>query len=271
MSPRSSSALRGLRATVLGAGNAGSAFAAALSARGARVAVWTRRSGRKLSGMAAGSDLVLFCVRDDAIEPVAEELARAWTLGRGPVTLHTSGFHGLGPLRSLARAGFATGSIHPLVPLRGRSSAPDLAGAWFATSARGRAETMARRLIAGLGGSELRLPSGDAGKPAWHLACTLVANGAVALFDEALEHAGPRAAPALAAMLGTVAKRLADGPRAALTGPAARGEAEVVAGHLALLRGRPEDAELYRLLSRRLLSLADLAPAKRRAIARLLR
>lgn len=277
MSPRSSAALRGLRATILGDGNAGRAFASALTSRGARVSVWTRRSRRKLPGSEAETDLMLFCVRDDAIEAVAGELARAWRPDSGtparrrPVALHTSGFHGQRPLRELARTGFATGSIHPLVPLKGARSAPDLVGAWFATSARGRAAAMARRLIVGFEGREFRLPPGDSPKRSWHLACALVANGAVSLFDLALEHAGTRAAAPLAAMLETVAKRLAEGPRAALTGPTARGEEDVVAGHLALLRGRTEDAELYRLLSRRLLALADLPPSRRRAIARRLR
>ena len=255
--------------TVLGDGNAAGAFTRALRAGGARVRTWNRRSGTRLPGPRSGTELFLVCVRDDAIEAVAEELAREWAGSRrAAVALHLSGYHGSRPLRALARAGFATGSIHPLVPLRGPSSAEDLAGAWFATSAKGRAATMARRLVAGLRGRELRLPPGDARKRAWHLACALVANGSVALFDAALERAGPRAAPALAAMLGTVAKRLASGPRAALTGPVARGEDEVVAGHLALLRGKPADAELYRLLSRRLLALSDLPPRRRRAIAR---
>ena len=261
--------MRGLRATVLGDGNAAGAFAGALRAAGARVRTWSRRSGRRIPGPKSGTELYLLCVRDDAIEAVAEALAREWgATPRAPVALHLSGYHGSRPLRSLARAGFATGSIHPLVPLRGRSSARDLAGAWFATSAQGRAGAMVRRLVAGLGGRELRLPPGDRGKRSWHLACALVANGAVALFDQALEHAGERAAPALASMLEVVARRLARGPRAALTGPVARGEEEVVAGHLALLRGRGDDDALYRLLSRRLLALAHLPPGRRRAIAR---
>jgi predicted short-subunit dehydrogenase-like oxidoreductase (DUF2520 family) len=258
--------LRGVRVAVLGRGNAGQAFARALAARGARVTVWTRR--RRLPGPESATDLFLFCVRDDAIETVAGDLARIWR-GAGPVALHTSGYHGDRPLRALARAGFATGSIHPLVPLKGKRSAPDLVGAWYATSARGRAGAMARRLIAGLEGKEFRLPPGDRSKRSWHLACSLVANGATSLFDLALERAGPKAAEPLSAMLETVAKRLSGGPRAALTGPAARGEEEVVAGHLALLKS--EDAELYRLLSRRLLALSDLDPRRRRAIARLLR
>jgi predicted short-subunit dehydrogenase-like oxidoreductase (DUF2520 family) len=122
-----------------------------------------------------------------------------------------------------------------------------------------------------LGGKELRLRPGDARKRAWHLACALVANGAVALFDAGLERADPKAAAALASMLGIVARRMEKGPRAALTGPVARGETRVVAGHLALLRRAPEDAALYRLLSKRLLGLSALGAREKRAMARVLR
>lgn len=163
------------------------------------------------------------------------------------------------------------GSIHPLVPLTGRASAADLEGAWFATSASGRAGTIARKVVRVLRGKELRLGPGDRRKRAWHLACAFVANGAVALFDAGLERSGRKAAPALASMLGIVARRMAAGPRAALTGPVARGERAVVAGHLELLRRDPEASALYRHFSRRLLALSELGPRDRRTMARLLR
>ena len=261
----------GLEVAILGKGRAGSAFGRALAERGVGVRTWSRASRRSLGETALGADLVLFCVRDDAIEAVARDLAReARRASKPPVALHLSGYHGDRPLRALRAKGWPVGSIHPLVPLIGRSSSSDLEGAWFATSARGRAAKLARGLVRILGGKELRLPPGDARKHAWHLACALVANGAVALFDAGLERAGPKAAPALASMLGIVARRLEKGPRSALTGPVARGETEVVAGHLALLRRAPEDAALYRLLSKRLLGLSPLGARERRAMSRLL-
>ncbi len=273
MRERRSPSLRGLKVAVLGRGRAGSAFAKAFSAKGARVRRWSRDGSRSLAAATADAELVLFCVRDDAIELVAERLAAERPTARSPapVALHVSGYHGWRPLRALARIGWSTGSIHPLVPLTGSSSAADLEGAWFATNTHGRAAILARAVIAGLRGRELRLRGGERGKHAWHLACALVANGSVALFDAALTHAGPAAAPALAAMLQTVARRLERGPRAALSGPAARGEREVVAGHLALLRHGTDEAQLYKLLSRRLLALSALTPRERGAIARLLR
>jgi predicted short-subunit dehydrogenase-like oxidoreductase (DUF2520 family) len=271
MRKRRSASLSGWSVAVLGRGRAGSAFAAALASRGARVRTWSRGGSTSLASTILGADVVLFCVRDDAIELVAKQLAaEVPDVGlRPPVALHVSGYHGARPLRALARRRWPTGSIHPLVPLTGRASAEDLEGAWFATSARGRAARIASAWIAAFRGRELRIPPGDRRKQAWHLAVALVANGSVALFDAALEHAGPGAAPALASVLRKIAGRLERGPLAALTGPVARGEREVVAGHLALLRGA--DAQLYKLLSRRLLALSALGPRERRAICRLLR
>jgi predicted short-subunit dehydrogenase-like oxidoreductase (DUF2520 family) len=264
--------LRGLEVAILGTGKAGNAIAKALLDRGARVRIWSRSSRSSLESATRSADLVLVCVRDDAIESVAERLARSVSRStEGRVALHLSGYHGTRPLRALASKGWSVGSIHPLVPLTGRASAADLEGAWFATSASGRAATLASQLVRGLAGHELRLRPGDRRKHDWHLACALVANGAVALFDAALERSGPGAAPALASMLGIVARRMENGARAALTGPVARGEVDVVAGHLALLRRGKDDARLYRLLSRRLLALAELEPSRRRAMARLLR
>lgn len=271
MRKRRPASLNGSSIAILGRGRAGRAFAAALSARGARVRTWSRGASTSLAAAILGADVVLFCVRDDAIESVAERLARECPSMRGkaPVALHLSGYHGARPLRALALLGWPTGSIHPLVPLTGRASAADLEGAWFATSTRGRAAVAARELISGFRGHELRLPPGDRRKHAWHLAVALVANGSVGLFDAALEIAGPKAAPALASVLQRIARRLERGPRAALTGPVARGEREVVAGHIALLRG--QEVPLYKVLSRRLLALSELGPRERRAIARLLR
>jgi predicted short-subunit dehydrogenase-like oxidoreductase (DUF2520 family) len=263
---------RGLEVAILGTGRAGSAFARALAERGVRVKTWSRASRKNLGDATSGADLVLLCVRDDAIETVARRLAREARRGsRVPVALHLSGYHGDRPLRPLSAQGWPVGSIHPLVPLTGRAAAADLEGAWFATSARGRAATLAREIVRILGGKELRLPPGDTRKHAWHLACAFVANGAVALFDAGLARAQPKAAPALASMLAIVARKMEKGPRAALTGPVARGEAEVVAGHLALLRRAPGDAALYRLLSKRLLALSPLASPARRAMSRVLR
>jgi predicted short-subunit dehydrogenase-like oxidoreductase (DUF2520 family) len=135
---------------------------------------------------------------------------------------------------------------------------------------------MSRRLVRAIGGRELALRPGT--KADYHLAATLVSNGSLALFELARRHferaiRRPRAGrAAFAALLAATAANLARAdPRAALTGPLARGDLESVRGHLARLQ-RPAERALYRALSRVLLELAAprLAPARRRSLAQLL-
>jgi predicted short-subunit dehydrogenase-like oxidoreductase (DUF2520 family) len=294
MRKRRTRRLRGLKVAVLGAGAVGSSLAGDLHRAGAELRVWSRRraSARRLArmvdgvlsrtpGEAAGdADLVLLCVSDRAIEPVARALAREWRTRpgkRAPVALHTSGFHGEKPLRPLHALGWPVGTLHPVTAFfRTRSGiGVALAREWFATRATGRAAQMASRVVRGLQGKELRLSGGDREKRAYHLACTLVSNGAVALFDlarEVLHRRDARSREALASLLTSTAFSLRlRGKRRSLSGPVARGDAVVVAGHLALLRGRPDDRRLYQLLSRRLLALSDLPARDRGAIERLIR
>lgn len=260
---------------------------------------------------ARGAQCVLSCVSDRAIEGLSKELARAWSASsigevrqrEAPVALHTSGYHSTAVLDALARAGWPTGTLHPLVPLpNAHARLVDrgslLRGAWFATTAAGRrrAETarMQRRIIAALEGRELELRSGTSAKQRYHLAAALLSNGAVALFDMALDEMRPaakkreQAIPALARLLELTARNLAgQGAPGALTGPVVRGDGEVVAGHLARLdrarartkpgrspSARPETI-VYRLLSERLVDLAQrrgtLSAAQARRMRDLLR
>lgn len=288
---------------LVGSGAVATAFAVALARAGTPLVLWSRTPARarRLRGRAArGSPAghvrlagelaelgalrrVLLCVADRAIAPVAAELAAApATARRGrPVALHTSGFHDRAPLDALARAGYATGGVHPLValpPAETRGAVPPLAGAWFATSGVPDARRAARAIVRAVGGRELALARGADARRRYHAAASLLAGGSVALFDaasELLEGIAPpaRAREALASLLAGVAANVGRrGAREALTGPAARGDVEVVAGHLALL---DEDAAaLYRAVLVRMLALASergsLPAARRRELERLL-
>lgn len=308
MDPRSRSSTA--PALLLGAGSAAATLAAGLAAAGVPTRLWARRPERALAlaralagepappeaagsleDALAGASLALLCVSDDA---QAELAARAapFAPGRGGVALTVSGFHGPDVLAPLAARGWDPGRLHPLVPLpplaAGGEGAPELAerarrlrGAFFALGGGERARAEAARLVERLDGRALALRD-DAG-PAYHAAAALVANGAVALADAAREVLGD-AVPAdegrraLAALLAAVADELGRrGARDALTGPAARGDARVVAGHLAVLaRLGPAGAgarEIHRALTRRILAIArerGLDPAAARRVEALL-
>jgi len=277
--------LRGETVALIGAGGLARALAPALSAAGARILIAARRPaaaralarrvGASLAMDAAAAvqqaTLVILCVPDDALAEVARALART-SPGRGRAVLHASGFQGAGPLTPLARAGWKTDWLHPLLALPRAAAARRFEGVWFATGG-----AASRRLVRALGGRELALRPGT--KADYHLAATLVSNGSLALFELArrrFERCARRprdARAAFAALLTATAANLArTSPRAALTGPVARGDLESVRGHLARL-AKPAERELYRALARVLLDLSAprLAPARRRALAKLLR
>jgi len=121
----------------------------------------------------------------------------------------------------------------------------------------------ARVLAELVGGRAHRLAGDAASQAAYHAAAALLSNGAVALFDAAdqgmaaaLADAGARRAALASLLEATAANLRALPPERALTGPVARAQRGVVAGHLATLAGTPE-AELYRRLALRMLALAE--------------
>jgi len=134
---------------------------------------------------------------------------------------------------------------------------------------------LARRLARSVGGLPYRIPA--TGRPAYHLAASLVANDTLALFAAAMEMAISAGLPpdtarrALAHLLAGVAGALdASPPGRVLTGPVARGDAETVRRHLRTAgRGDPAVRRVHVLLSRMLLRMAresgrlDAAAARR--------
>ena len=248
-------------AVVIGAGRLGSALARGLKAAGWRVEAWTRGTGarRGLVRAATGphpaslaaAELVILSVPDRAVAEVAAAVAPRLT--RKQVAIHCAGSLGLEPLAPLRARGVAVGSLHPLVaaqpgrtPLRGRAAALD---------GDRRALALLRRVASQLGLEPLRIEP-DA-RVRYHAAASLAANGLVSLVDLAVEllagaGRGMSRDEALAALLPLVDSAVSglhrSGLPAALTGPVARGDAEVVAKHLAALRGSSAEA-VYRALA----------------------
>lgn len=222
----------------------------------------------------------LLCVSDAAlgefVDQLAAELAekddgrRANVARHGDAVFHTLGARGSSLLAPLAALGFAVGKLHPLVALPpGESSLERCAqvwsGAWFATSGTHGALAGIEQLVGWLGAHQLATPDEDSAAERVHAAAALLSGGLVALFDTALGAlvAEPslvraQARAALGHLLSSTVHNLEGAePADALTGPTARGAADVVQRHLESLRHvDPEAAAAYRLLARRMLALA---------------
>jgi predicted short-subunit dehydrogenase-like oxidoreductase (DUF2520 family) len=274
---------------VIGPGRAGLGLALALARAGREVRLYGRRPrpvpppltltvgpADQPPAWLAQAGVVVLAVRDDAIRPVAEALARAGAVAAGHVVLHLSGVQGQEALGPLVGTRAALGSLHPLQTIADPERAPDrLRGAWAAVEGMPRAVAAAEELARLVGLRPFRVAS--RAKPVYHAAAVFASNYFVvveAVAQRLLRHAGLPDADAWAALRplveGTLENLVRDGPLAALTGPVVRGDADTLRRHLASLT--QDDALLYRALGRAALELArkrgmDEAAAARVAVA----
>jgi len=215
--------------------------------------------GRAIAGLPAtltGANVILLSVPDDALRPVAEDLARTikgeW---KGKVVLHTSGALDATVLGPLRESGAITGSMHPLQTFNGLS-VPSLEGKVFAIQGDDAATRMARRIARTLGGIAVAIPAEK--KPLYHAAGAFGAGLVLALEEsgaQLLMRTGLKRREARRALLALTRQVLDSyeklGAQKAWTGPLARGDYGVLAMHeKALAEAGLEFLAAYRAASR---------------------
>lgn len=259
---------------IIGPGRAGIGLGLALVRAGCAVLLYGRRKKdvpQPLSLTVGPADeppawldqagAVILAVRDDAIRPLAESLARSKRVRPEHVVLHLSGVQGQEALGPLVPSRAALGSLHPLQTIAEPERAPErLRGAWAAVEGMPRAVEAAERLAAALGMRPFRI-AGKA-KAIYHAGAVFASNYFVvveAVAQRLLRHAGLSDAEAWAALRplveGTLENLTRQEPVAALTGPVARGDEATIRRHLESLTR--DDALLYRSLGRVALELAQ--------------
>jgi predicted short-subunit dehydrogenase-like oxidoreductase (DUF2520 family) len=207
--------------------------------------------------------VVILGVPDDRIGSMCTVLAEAETLQPGQAVVHLSGATSLAALDPARRAGATVLSLHPLQTVPDVDAAIErLPGSAMAVTAHDEeGYVLGERLAADAGGRPFRLP--DDRKPLYHAAAVFCSNYLVAvegmaerLFRAAgLEDPVDLFAPLARATLDHV---LEHGPAAALTGPAARGDAGTVRRNLeALAAHAPDAVPAYVALARAALDLAE--------------
>jgi predicted short-subunit dehydrogenase-like oxidoreductase (DUF2520 family) len=242
---------------VLGWGRAGSALG--LQARSAGYALaggWSPKAHRRRASVRLrhgplsariDADLVALAVPESAMPALARAL-----LGRlapRAVVFHLAGSAGLSPLRPLADAGFAVGSLHPFCSIA--DAGTSLRGAACAIDGSPRARLELRRLALALGLRPLARAPQD--RPRYHLSAALLVAASLAAArrsERLLLSSGlspTEARRALAGLLRSIADNLERlGAAGALTGPLARGDRRLLRAHLALLDGDLPARRLYR-------------------------
>jgi predicted short-subunit dehydrogenase-like oxidoreductase (DUF2520 family) len=191
--------------------------------------------------LAADSELILIAVSDRSIAEVAEKIPRTKA-----TILHPSG-----ALTSL-RDGF---SLHPLKALPPVGEPSDLRGALLVFE--GKQLETARRIADAAGARLAEIDPRQ--KVLYHAAAVFGSNYVAALLDIAEQLIGiENARDDLAALAESAIenwRKHSDARR--FTGPAARGDREVLKRHIDALRDDPQVAELYRLLAEHILASAE--------------
>lgn len=257
------------RVAIVGAGRMGQGLGLALHSRGYGVTLLARTRHPVIEPLVVYQgdraaairevELVILAVPDDAVHPVATELAFERGVGVEHVVLHVSGLLDRSALAPLDSSGAGLGSFHPLQTIADPASAPDrFTGAYAGIEGDERALAAGERLAAALRMGTVRLTAGA--KPAYHAGAVAAANYTIALagLAERLALAAGIPAPAaskifLPLLRGAVAN-LELGPAAALTGPVRRGDVRTIKAHLAALG--PDEREVYRWLGLAALRLA---------------
>jgi predicted short-subunit dehydrogenase-like oxidoreductase (DUF2520 family) len=227
--------------------------------------------------MPQGMKVLILAVPDDALNEVANHVARAGAAPGGCVAFHLSGALSTDVMAPLHGAGYAVGSIHPLQTVADPWSGADrLAGCAYALAGEPAALMTGRRIVDALGGRPLVIP--PALRPVYHAAAVFASNyvlAAAATVARTLAEAGITEEDSIAAVLplmrGTMDNLEQLGFGAALSGPVARGDLDTVRLHLTRLTGR--ERLLYCALGRetvRLASGAGLDPERAQALESLL-
>lgn len=267
----SNSSMRG-SLTIIGGGRVGRSLGRALREAGwkvfgvvARTKPAARRAVRfigqghpfdGISGQALAPRTILLAVQDSQLPSLASELARLcpgdW---KEKTVVHTSGALSSDVLQPLRAQGASVGSLHPMQTFSG-IGVPPLEGRVFAVEGDVQALRVSRQIVRSLGGYVLQLPV--EGKAAYHAAASMAAGQVLAVIEAAtnmMMSIGVKRREAVRALLPLTRQVLDNferlGPRAAWTGPLARGDYKVIASHEAALRDLPiEYRRAYKQLNR---------------------
>jgi predicted short-subunit dehydrogenase-like oxidoreductase (DUF2520 family) len=258
--------------SIIGGGRIGRALGRRLRGQGwkihsvvTRSQATARRAVRSIGGGSGSGDLspsvlsasvILICVPDSAIAAVVNRLASYGKADlQSKTVLHTSGALSSEVLARLQPQGAAVGSIHPLQTFSG-VGIPALDGRTFAIEGDPAAIRVARAITRALGGQPLLLAASS--KSLYHAAAAISAGHVLALEEAAIRiyiSLGMKRQEALEAALPLTRQVLENlehiGPRAAWTGPLARGDYSIIALHEEALQPLPlEYLDAYRAVNR---------------------
>jgi predicted short-subunit dehydrogenase-like oxidoreductase (DUF2520 family) len=229
-----------------GAGKVGVALARAAKASGAKkITLRPARSG--LPRRAFDADLLVLCVRDRDLGPLAERLAGAGLVAPHTACVHVAGALGADALAPLRGVSAGVAQMHPMISFADKKKPPLLAGGHVHVKGDPVAEKRARAFARAIGMVPRTFPSLD--PVGYHAAAAFVANGAAVLAALGARILAVSGVPedVAPAMLAPLLHSVADNVAAVrfpgcLTGPVRRGDAAAIERHYRVLADRLAEA-----------------------------
>jgi len=212
------------------------------------------------------ADIIFITTPDSVIKEVCEKIAYSRGFSSDSIVIHCSGAL---PSEILSSAHTCRAYIASLHPLQSFASVEDalkiIPGSYFSFEGDKKAVPILKQIIKDLEGIELEIPT--EGKALYHAAASVASNFLITLMDLALNICsliGVSKSNAFKALLPLIQGSLKNiesvGIPAALTGPIARGDVEIVKSHIASLES--EDSRLCHLYKILALHTIDIALAK---------
>ncbi len=222
------------------------------SAKKAKEFIGTGDAFREPSIAAKKADIVFITTSDTSIKEVCDRVASEGGFNSGTIVFHMSGALSSEVLESARNMGAKIASLHPLQSLADVGKAvKNLRGSYFCIEGDKEALSVAREIVATLGGKEITIEANK--KPLYHAGASIASNYLVATVrfgSELLEATGISRQDSLNALMplikGTITNIESLRIPSALTGPISRGDTEVIEDHLkAISYDRPDMVKLY--------------------------
>ena len=236
---------------------AGIASRTLASAKKAGDFIGERTVSTDLAAIARKADIVFLTTSDRSIESACKKIASGNGFRKGAVVFHTCGALSSSVLQSAKKSGACTASFHPLQSCPSVQEAiKRIQGSYFFIEGDEAALSIARKIITALKGKEITLTVNR--KTLYHAGACAASNFLVATVGlglELFETAGINRVDALRALMplikGTVKNIEKLGVPSSLTGPIARGDADIIEDHLKAMAGERKDlTALYSELGR---------------------
>jgi predicted short-subunit dehydrogenase-like oxidoreductase (DUF2520 family) len=251
------------RFSVIGAGNLGTYLIDALVKKGYSLKyIYKKSRNRQFAFAVTGnirllveqSDFIIISTQESRIRGAAE-LAAASSQPTGKIFFHTSNSLTSDELSSLQEKGARVASFSPLQTFPGYDTGTDgevLNDVYFLAEGDGTAVTLAQQVAADLGAQVLPVDKNE--KIYFHIASVASCNFLIAvlkLAENQLKKVGKHDIKILLPLIKQTLKNVESrGVEASLTGPVKRKEMGIVNKHLQALEKNPDEAALYKTLSK---------------------